>query len=48
MKYFRVGIEHVHTEETVAYEAATMVKPKISETVPEAPVPAESDSDSSD
>ncbi|KAL0266637.1 UNVERIFIED_CONTAM: hypothetical protein PYX00_009124 [Menopon gallinae] len=46
---YRVGIEHVHTEETAAYEAATMFKPKttVPETVPEA-APADSDSDSSD
>lgn len=45
----RVGIEHVHTEETAAYEAATMFKPKttVPETVPEAAA-ADSDSDSSD
>lgn len=46
---FRVGIEHTHQEETAAYVAATITKPKPApETVPEAapPVPAAVDSDS--
>ncbi|KAK6642252.1 hypothetical protein RUM44_013975 [Polyplax serrata] len=48
---YRVGIEHVHTEETAAYEAATIVKSKVPETVPEVSQPPpvhDSDSDSSD
>lgn len=51
---FRVGIEHTQAEETAAYVAATITKPKAPapETVPEVPAAppaaAESDSDSSD